>query len=201
VTDDAGGPPWAELHCHSSYSFLDGAATPEELVTEAARLGLEALALTDHDGMYGAPQFAQAAAGQGSRIRTVFGAELTLEREGRHLLVLVRDPEGYRRLCATISTAQLAGGEKQRPRYDIEALANAHDGHWVILTGCRQGMVNVICPPPVWERHRRIATASPALLIRGRIERGDGSGNAVNLVAAAMRPLPVTAVLPSSDFR
>jgi error-prone DNA polymerase len=134
-------PPWAELHCHSSYSFLDGAATPEELVTEAARLGLEALALTDHDGMYGVPQFAQAAAvqtSQGSRIRTVFGAELTL---GNHLLILARDPEGYRRLCATISKAQLAGGEKQRPRYDIEALANAHEGHWVILTGCRQGHV------------------------------------------------------------
>src|ERR1700690_2368307 len=54
--------PWAELHCHSAYSFLDGAATPDELVAEAARLGLEVLALTDHDGMYGIPQFAQAAA-------------------------------------------------------------------------------------------------------------------------------------------
>jgi hypothetical protein len=51
--------PWAELHCHSSYSFLDGAATPDELVDEAARLGIEVLALTDHDGMYGVPQFAQ----------------------------------------------------------------------------------------------------------------------------------------------
>src|SRR6516162_202009 len=54
------GPPWAELHCHSSYSFLDGASSPAELVAEAARLGLEALAITDHNGMYGAPQFAQA---------------------------------------------------------------------------------------------------------------------------------------------
>ena len=58
----AGTTPWAELHCHSSFSFLDGAATPGELVAEAARLGLEVLALTDHDGMYGVPQFAQAAA-------------------------------------------------------------------------------------------------------------------------------------------
>ncbi len=73
--------PWAELHCHSSYSFLDGAATPGELVAEAARLGLETLAITDHDGMYGVPQFAQAAArlrDQGTRLRTVFGAELSL---------------------------------------------------------------------------------------------------------------------------
>ncbi len=75
------GPPWAELHCHSSFSFLDGAATPGELVAEAARLGLETLALTDHDGMYGVPQFAQAAArlrDHGTRLATVFGAELSL---------------------------------------------------------------------------------------------------------------------------
>src|SRR6201995_4588215 len=74
--------PWAELHCHSSYSFLDGASSPGELVAEARRLGLRALAVTDPDGMYGVAQFAQAAA----RIRaeyqtdlaTVFGAELSL---------------------------------------------------------------------------------------------------------------------------
>ena len=79
----AGSIPWAELHCHSSFSFLDGAATPGELVAEAARLGLEVLALTDHDGMYGVPQFAQAAARLGDRgikLGTVFGAELSLGR-------------------------------------------------------------------------------------------------------------------------
>ena len=147
--------PWAELHCHSSFSFLDGAATPGELVAEAARLGLEVLALTDHDGMYGVPQFAQAAVRLGDRgikLGTVFGAELSLglpsgqggkapDPAGRHLLVLARDPEGYRRLCAVISAAQLAGGEKGRPLYDPAALAGAHDGHWVVLTGCRKGQV------------------------------------------------------------
>ncbi|HXZ74856.1 MAG TPA: PHP domain-containing protein, partial [Streptosporangiaceae bacterium] len=151
---EAGDVPWAELHCHSAYSFLDGAATPGELVAEAARLGLETLALTDHDGMYGVPQFAQAAARlaeHGTRLCTAFGAELSLglpaaqtgvpDPEGRHLLVLARDPEGYRRLCAVISAAQLAGGEKGRPVYDTGALASAHDGHWVVLTGCRKGQV------------------------------------------------------------
>ncbi|HEX2821526.1 MAG TPA: error-prone DNA polymerase, partial [Streptosporangiaceae bacterium] len=146
--------PWAELHCHSAYSFLDGAATPDELVAEAARLGLEVLALTDHDGMYGIPQFAQAAArlrATGVTLGTVFGAELSLglssgqtgvpDPEGQHLLVLARDPEGYSRLCAVISAAQLAGGEKGRPVYDTGALAGAHDGHWVVLTGCRKGPV------------------------------------------------------------
>jgi error-prone DNA polymerase len=151
----AHGPPWAELHCHSSYSFLDGASGPAELVAEAARLGLEALAITDHNGMYGVPQFAQAAAKlterTGVRLGTVFGAELSvgagIERagapdpEGGHLLVLARDPDGYGRLCWSISVAQLAGGAKGRPVYDMEQLAGNHGGHWVILTGCRKGAV------------------------------------------------------------
>jgi error-prone DNA polymerase len=64
------------------------------------------------------------------------------------------------------------------------------------------GMLNVICPPQVWERHRRIATTAPALLIHGRLER---TGGAVNLLATALRPLralPVAgAAVPSRDFR
>ena len=78
--------PWAELHCHSAYSFLDGASTPGELIAEAAECGLTAIAITDHDGMYGVPQFAQSAArflaseeGAGSNVATVFGAELSLD--------------------------------------------------------------------------------------------------------------------------
>ncbi len=63
--------PYAELHCHSNFSFLDGASHPEELVTEAVRLGLDALALTDHDGLYGVVRFARAAADLG--LPTVFG--------------------------------------------------------------------------------------------------------------------------------
>ena len=68
--------PYAELHAHSAFSFLDGASTPEELVEEAARLGLRAIALTDHDGLYGVVRFAEAARELG--MRTVFGAELSL---------------------------------------------------------------------------------------------------------------------------
>src|SRR4051812_49512596 len=69
--------PYAELHCHSNFSFLDGASHPEELVEEAARLGLEAIALTDHDGMYGIVRFAEAAAAL--EVPTIFGTELTLD--------------------------------------------------------------------------------------------------------------------------
>ena len=155
TSPEGDGPEWAELHCHSSYSFLDGASSPAALVAEAAERGLTALALTDHDGMYGVPQFAQAASrlatATGTRLSTVFGAELSLalpsgqggipDPVGRHLLVLARDPEGYRRLCQVISEAQLAGQEKGRPVYDLPRLADAHDGRWAILTGCRKGSV------------------------------------------------------------
>src|SRR5918999_1616980 len=114
---------YAELHCHSNASFLDGGSHPEELVEEAVRLGLEALAVPDHDGMYGIVRFAEAAREVG--LPTVFGAELTLgvtrleqgaaDPPGRHLLVIARDPAGYARLCAAISRAQMAG-EKGAPR-------------------------------------------------------------------------------------
>jgi error-prone DNA polymerase len=146
---EAGAVPYAELHCHSNYSFLDGASQPEELVEQAARLGLEAIALTDHDGMYGVVRFAEAAAAAG--MRTVFGAELSLglrapqngvpDPEGGHLLVLARGPEGYRALCRTISTAQLRGKEKGRPVYRLEEIAADVAGKAVVLTGCRKGAV------------------------------------------------------------
>ena len=129
--------PYAELHAHSAFSFLDGASTPEELVTEAARLGLRAIALTDHDGLYGVVRFAEAARELG--MRTVFGAELSLGET--HLLVLARGPEGYRRLSRQLAAAHLAGGEKGKPRYDYDALTEAAGGHWHILTGCRKGFV------------------------------------------------------------
>lgn len=145
-------PPYAELHAHSAYSFLDGASNPQELVAEAARLGLRAIALTDHDGLYGVVRFAEAAAeleAAGLQIGTVFGAELSLGRVARtddpdppgpHLLVLARGPEGYRRLSRQIAAAHLAG-EKGRPRFDLDALTEAAGGHWHILTGCRKGHV------------------------------------------------------------
>ena len=73
--------PYAELHCHSNFSFLDGASHPEELVAEATRLGLDALALTDHDGLYGVVRFAETARALG--MPSVFGSELTLVESGR----------------------------------------------------------------------------------------------------------------------
>jgi error-prone DNA polymerase len=141
--------PYAELHCHSNFSFLDGASDPEELAEEAVRLGLEALALTDHDGLYGVVRFAEAARTHG--LPTVFGAELSLgmtepqmgrpDPAGHHLLVLARGPAGYARLARAVSLAQLEGC-KGAPRVALGALAELADGDpWMVLTGCRKGTV------------------------------------------------------------
>jgi error-prone DNA polymerase len=146
----SGTVDYAELHCHSAFSFLDGASQPEELVEEAVRLGLTGLALTDHDGFYGVVRFAEAA--RAYELPTLFGAELSLDLPGpqggrpdpagRHLLVLARDEHGYARLARTLSEAHLAGGEKGRPDYrSLEQVAGALRDWVVVLTGCRKGHV------------------------------------------------------------
>jgi error-prone DNA polymerase len=201
--------PWVELHCHSSYSFLDGASSPAELVAEAHRLGLSALAITDHDGMYGVPQFAQAASKTG--LKTVFGAELTLDLPrrqqkepdpgGRHLLVLARDPDGYRSLCAAISAAQLAGGEKGRPVYQLDDLRQQHDGHWVILTGCRKGHVPAALADNGQEAARKELTRLTGMFGRRNVMveltchnlPGDDERNDALAALAAASGLPVIA--------
>ncbi|HEX4191256.1 MAG TPA: error-prone DNA polymerase [Marmoricola sp.] len=146
--------PYAELHVHSNFSFLDGASGPDRLVEQAVRLGLSGIALTDHDGFAGAPLFAETAQKYGQRhapLKTVYGAELSLglsapqngvpDPEGTHLLVLAEGVEGYHRLAAAITDAQLRGDEKGRPLYDLAELSERGRGHWVVLTGCRKGSV------------------------------------------------------------
>ena len=141
---------YAELHCHTNFSFLDGASHPEELAEEAARLGLTGLAVTDHDGFYGVVRFSEAARELG--LPTIFGAELSLDLtrpqngeadpEGRHLLALAHGPEGYARLARTISRGQLDGAEKGKPAYgDLEDVAAVLRDHVLVLTGCRKGSV------------------------------------------------------------
>lgn len=142
--------PYAELHAHSAFSFLDGASSPEQLVEEAHRLGLSGLAITDHDGFYGIVRFAEAAESF-PELATVFGAELSLgltepqmgvaDPEGEHVLVLARQESGYHRLASAITAGQLAGGEKGRPTYSLEELAERSGGEWVVPTGCRKGTV------------------------------------------------------------
>src|SRR4051812_24826223 len=134
--------PYVELHAHSSYSFLDGASLPEELAVQAAELGYEALALTDHDGLYGSLEFAHAAKAFG--VRPITGAELSLA-DGSHVTILVETPEGYSNLCRLITTAfahtrPKEGADPLPPALDQTLLEELNDG-LVCLSGCaRQGL-------------------------------------------------------------
>jgi len=160
---------YAELHAHSGFSFLDGSSDPEELVAEADRLGLAALALTDHHGFYGVVRFATAARACG--LPTVFGSEVTLapagprtgepDPTGAHLVVLARDPDGYARLSTVLADAHLAGGEKGKPVFTLDALAAAAGGHWLVLSGCRKGAV----PAALMEAGPRAASREVGRLV------------------------------------
>ncbi len=149
VTQSSNLLPYAELHCHSNFSFLDGASDPEALVEEAVRLGLSALAITDRNGFYGVVRFAEAARAYG--LATVFGAELSLtdphdlrsESIGQagDLVVLARGPQGYARLGRAISEGQMAG-EKGAPRYSLDRLSELANNQWIVLTGTQRGPLN-----------------------------------------------------------
>jgi error-prone DNA polymerase len=132
---------FVELHCHSAYSFLDGASHPEELAARAAELGNEALALTDHDGVYGSLEFAHAAKAFG--VRPITGAEVTLS-DGSHITLLVETPQGYANLCRLLTTAHAGTRPKPTepvpPALDRHLLASHHEG-LICLSGCaRDGL-------------------------------------------------------------
>lgn len=127
---------YVELHCHSNYSLLDGASHPEELVLRARALGYEALALTDHDNLYGAMQFAQYAKAWG--LRPITGAEVTLAG-GYHLTLLCASRRGYAHLCRLLTHAHL-DHERLKPRVEPGVLASHAEG-LIALSGCPKGEV------------------------------------------------------------
>lgn len=125
-----------ELHAHSCFSLLDGVATPEALVARAAALGMPALALTDHDAVYGLPAFEAAAESYG--VQAILGAELTLE-DGAHLTLLAETQSGYANLCRLITAGRL-NAPKGESRLSRSVLAE-HTQGLIALTGCRRGDV------------------------------------------------------------
>lgn len=127
-------PMYAELHAHSAYSFLDGASLPEELVLQAHQLKLKAVALTDHNGLYGSMAFAHTAKAWG--VQPITGAEITL-KGGHHLTLLVESPQGYANLCRLLSHAHL-DHPRGAPQVEWERLTRHSDG-LIALTGCSQG--------------------------------------------------------------
>ncbi len=127
---------YVELHCHSAFSFLDGASHPVELANAAAQQGHEALALTDHDGLHGAMEMAQALSALG--IRPITGAEVTLD-DGHHLTLLCESAVGYRNLCRLLTESYAQ--DRLEPSIPFESVTRHTDG-LVCLTGCaRDGML------------------------------------------------------------
>ncbi|HVH11118.1 MAG TPA: DNA polymerase III subunit alpha [Gemmatimonadales bacterium] len=128
---------YSELHCHSAFSFLDGASLPEQLALTASQLGYAALALTDHNGLYGSMAFAHAAQKHG--LQAITGAELTL-LDGSHVTLVAETPTGYANLCRLITAAHLGQDDRRDPRLDFAALEERHAG-LIVLSGCRDGLV------------------------------------------------------------
>ncbi len=146
---------YVELHCHSCFSFREGASSPAELVLAARGLGYEALALTDHDNLAGAMEFAQAAKEWG--VRPIIGAEITLRTGGRpsgrgapaadgeaspaaHLTLLAETPRGYANISRLLSHAHLSS-PRDAPSLDPAELASCAEGV-IALSGCRAGEVS-----------------------------------------------------------
>ncbi len=131
---------YIELHCHSCFSFREGASTPLELVLQARKLGYIALALTDHDGLAGAMEFAQTA--KEWDLKPIVGAEITLRRPAgnvAHLTLLAETPRGYANLSRLLSIAHLSS-PRDAPALDPGELAGRTEG-LIALSGCRQGEV------------------------------------------------------------
>src|SRR5437762_405990 len=128
---------YIELHCHSAFSFLDGASLPEQLALTASQLGYAGLALTDHNGLYGSLAFAHEAKQLG--LQAITGAELTL-RDGSHVTLLAETPDGYANLCRLLTEAALGTADRRHPRLDFASLEARHAG-LIVLSGCRAGLL------------------------------------------------------------
>jgi error-prone DNA polymerase len=127
---------FVHVHVHSPHSFTDGASPVDELVARAADLGMPAMAVTDHNNVSAVVRLVKAAKRNG--IKPIIGAEVTMEG-GHHLTLLCRGPQGYRNLCALLSSAHLENPRK-RPEASFEALCRYKEG-LIAMTGCRRALV------------------------------------------------------------
>ncbi|MDQ3066164.1 MAG: error-prone DNA polymerase [Actinomycetota bacterium] len=170
---------YVELHCHSAYSFLDGASHPEELALRAAELGYEEIALTDHDGVYGSLELAHAAKLVG--VRAITGAEVTLHG-GSHVTLLVESAHGYANLCRLLTAAHAQTrpkeGELVPPALDPALLAELNDG-LVCLSGCARQGLGIRDPNAAAELARAFGPERFYVELQRPFERGDVHRNAL----------------------
>ena len=143
---------FVHLHLHTEYSLLDGAIHVDELVDEAGRLGMKAMAITDHGNLFGAVAFHDACREKG--LRPILGCEIYVATGSRfdksasgiteaynHLTLLASDAHGYHNLVKLVSLAYTEGFY-HRPRVDKDLLARHHEG-LVALSGCLSSEVSV----------------------------------------------------------
>jgi error-prone DNA polymerase len=186
---------YVELHAHSAYSFLDGASLPEELAARAAELGHDALALTDHDGVYGSLEFAHAAKHFG--VRPITGAEVTLEG-GTHLTLLCESREGYANLCRILTDAhagtRVPGKERDLlPAQTTIDIVEQHAAGLVALSGCARNGI-AVADANAAARLARAFRGSFYVELQRPYERGDGRRNArlVELASSIGAPTVAT---------
>jgi error-prone DNA polymerase len=171
---------YAELHAHSAYSFLDGASLPEELAIRASELGYDAVALTDHDGVYGSLEFALAAKAFG--VRPITGAEVTLA-DGSHVTLLVESATGYANLCRLLTAAHAGtrapGKEQERldPALAQEELERRNEG-LVCLSGCARNGLAVRNPNAAARLAQALGRDRFFVELQRPFERGDTRRNA-----------------------
>jgi error-prone DNA polymerase len=170
---------YIELHAHSAYSFLDGASLPEELAVRAAELGYEALALTDHDGVYGSLEFAHAAKAFG--VRPITGAEVALA-DGSHVTLLVESQRGYANLCRLLTAAHAHTRPKEgepalEPALDQTLLEELNEG-LVCLSGCSRLGLAVRNPNAAARLARAFGPECFFVELQRPFERGDERRNA-----------------------
>jgi error-prone DNA polymerase len=186
--------PYVELHAHSAYSFLDGASLPEELAARAAELGYDALALTDHDGVYGSLEFAYAAKHFG--VRPITGAEVTLAG-GAHVTLLCESQRGYANLCRILTDAhagtRIPGRERELlPAATTLDMLERHAEGLVALSGCARHGLGVADPNAAARLARAFDGAFYVELLRPYV-RGDARRNAALAELAETLRVPTVA--------
>jgi error-prone DNA polymerase len=184
---------YVELHAHSAYSFLDGASLPEELAARAAELGYDALALTDHDGVYGSLEFAHAAKHFG--VRPITGAEVSVG--AAHVTLLCESQRGYANLCRILTDAHARTRVPGRERDLLPAATSIdvleqHTEGLVVLSGCARQGLGVVDANGTARLARAFAGAFYVELQRP-YERGDVRRNARLEELAGMLRVPTVA--------
>ncbi len=145
------GTPFIHLHNHSEFSILDGAWKTQAIVDAACENNMSSVALTDHGNIFGAVSFFREA--KARKIKPILGCEFYVAPKSRfdknpedrgprhhHVVLLVKNKEGYKNLCKLITHSYLEGFY-YRPRIDKELLVRHSEG-FIALSGCLQGEIS-----------------------------------------------------------